>query len=207
MAQLKQNLVIENLSFGHSEKKLIFKNFNRTYIAGHSYLISAPSGRGKTTLARLICGHLKPHSGTLSIGEKSLTLNPGHHCQYVAQDDDLFGWLKVREQLQLPFKEWSQQREERLLQLLAQFELGEILNFYPHQLSTGMRKRVSLIRSLLLEPSVIILDETLASLDGRNATKTLQFLTDWKVQAQAIILVISHQQESGLDFIETLDFL
>jgi len=144
-----------------------------TISAGRTSVLIGPSGCGKSTLLRLMAGLLQPDSGTVSF--EGVTLTPANaralrrRIGFVVQDGGLFPHLTARGNVTLMALHlgWSRPRiEERLAELtaLTRFPV-ELLDHYPVQLSGGQRQRVSLMRALMLDPSLLLLDEPLGALD------------------------------------------
>lgn len=140
---------------------------------GSTVALVGPSGSGKSTLLRLILGLVTADTGWVSVlGEKveprtavALRLRIG----YVIQDGGLFPHLSARDNATLVARhlDWSKQRcEERLSNLAGLVGLdGAIWDRYPVELSGGERQRVGLVRALMLDPEMLVLDEPLGALD------------------------------------------
>jgi osmoprotectant transport system ATP-binding protein len=141
--------------------------------AGQTTVLLGPSGCGKSTLLRLILGLLWPDGGTVSIDGRPLTpatvLGVRRRIGYVVQDGGLFPHLTAAGNAALVARHlgWPRDRiAARLAELAALARLpAEFLTRYPAQLSGGQRQRVGLIRALMLDPAVLLLDEPLGALD------------------------------------------
>lgn len=123
-----------------------------------------PSGCGKSTIFSLISGYLKPQSGSIIIDEKCL--KPGK-IGYMMQSDHLLEWRSVYKNilLGLELQKKSQHYSSLADELLKKYRLFEYKDKHPSSLSGGMRQRISLIRTLVLEPYLLLLDEPFSALD------------------------------------------
>src|SRR5262245_3209665 len=153
-------------SFGGS---LVLPRLDMAIGAGRTTVLIGPSGCGKSTILRLIIGLLSPDTGSVSIAGVELTprsaLEIRHGLGYVIQDGGLFPHLTARANVVLMarYLGWKIERAEaRLGDLVALTRFPvEALDRYPAQLSGGQRQRVGLMRALMLDPGVILLDEPL----------------------------------------------
>lgn len=129
-----------------------------------------PSGCGKSTLLRLVAGLLQPTTGTISVSgcSPAEARRVHHNVSFVFQDATLLPWRTVAANVRLPFeldhtpRPIATRRVEEALTLVG---LQEFARAYPHQLSGGMRMRVSLARALASHPDLLLLDEPFAALD------------------------------------------
>lgn len=136
---------------------------------GEFVALLGPSGCGKTTLLSLISGILPLSGGSISInyaGENKVG--------YMLQHDHLFEWRTIYKNVVLGLeiqKKLTQENISRVIELLNKYGLGEFINSYPNQLSGGMRQRVALIRTLALDPEILLLDEPFSALDYQTRLK------------------------------------
>lgn len=134
---------------------------------GEFVSIVGPSGCGKSTLLSLIAGLIKPESGQILLKGKPIEgTNPS--IGYMLQKDHLFEWRTVYENVLLGLeiqKKNTPENKERVLKMLDTYGLGGFKNAKPSQLSGGMRQRAALIRTLALEPELLLLDEPFSALD------------------------------------------
>ena len=145
--------VISNLSFSVRE--------------GEFLAIVGPSGCGKSTILNLISGLLQPEQGEICIQKR-----PGSgsvmHIGYMLQKDHLFEWRTIYRNVMLGLEIQHQKTEEKKKQvqkMLETYGLHKFENAHPSQLSGGMRQRAALIRTLALEPDILLLDEPFSALD------------------------------------------
>lgn len=134
---------------------------------GEFVSIVGPSGCGKTTILSMISGLLKPTSGKIYLDGNEVT-KPTTNVGYMLQRDNLFEWLSVNKNILLGPKINHNKgclSEEKLGELIEKYGLKGFEKAKPAELSGGMRQRVSLIRTLALNPKLLLLDEPFSALD------------------------------------------
>ncbi|WP_178130405.1 ABC transporter ATP-binding protein [Reyranella sp. CPCC 100927] len=168
---------------------------------GEFVTVAGPSGSGKSTLLNMIAQTDRPTAGTIRLRGKTImdastsTLTPGWHCQigYVTQEDNLLPWRRLEENILLPLR--AQRRLDdaaraRAAALIDTAGLAGFERFYPHELSGGMRKRASLVRTLAYDPPVILMDEPFGALDAQTRTELhADLLRLWSLRRKTIIFV------------------
>ena len=126
-----------------------------------------PSGCGKTTLLSLIAGLLTPEKGRIRINGKEVTESTTN-VGYMLQHDELFEWRTIYHNVVLGLEiqhMMTAKTRQRAIDLLDFYGLGQFKNARPSELSGGMRQRAALIRTLVLEPDLLLLDEPFSALD------------------------------------------
>ncbi|MCM3653817.1 ABC transporter ATP-binding protein [Metabacillus litoralis] len=129
--------------------------------------IVGPSGCGKSTMFNIIAGLLEPSEGVVKVHGKNITRSTGH-VGYMMQKDLLFPWRTILDNVCLGLEVNRLSKKERVeiaRDYLAKYGLIDFANAYPATLSGGMRQRVALIRTLAINPDIILLDEPFSALD------------------------------------------
>jgi NitT/TauT family transport system ATP-binding protein len=148
-------------------------NINLELSEGEFITILGPSGCGKSTLLNIVSGLIAPSSGEITFNGEPIELHKDR-MGYMFQKDHLFPWLSVWNNVLLPLKIKHQLSEEKLLkaeELLKSYSLWEFKDRLPSDLSGGMRQRVALIRTLTLDPELLLLDEPFSALDYQTRLK------------------------------------
>lgn len=181
-------LKVENLSFSYTKKKIL-ENLSFELAPGQITSLIGTSGSGKSTLFKLLGGFLKPHSGTL--------FSPPH--AYMMQEDLLLPWRNVLDNILLPYELGPTPKKAPHTQALNLLEKVNLLPFahsYPHELSAGMRQRVALIRTLLQEKPLILLDEPFNSLDILNKEEIYTLLLS--LRTNTTLFLITHDFKDAI---------
>jgi|SRR5579859_1499723 len=154
--------------------------------------IIGPSGCGKTTLLRLVSGlELASNGLVLCDGLEINTLNS--RVGFVTQDSNLYPWMSVRENVEFALENRglpAHARHARAAEYLRVARLEGFEHYYPHQLSGGMQKRVSIIRTLIYEPDTVLMDEPFGALDSQTRMGLQNdLLSMWSVRQQTILFI------------------
>lgn len=161
--------------------------------------VVGPSGCGKTTLLRLVAGLIKPSAGEVLYRGKQISgLNT--EVGYITQESNLFPWLTAVENVEFPLllrAVSKPDRRERAMEWLRLVGLTGFENNYPSELSGGMQKRVSIARTLIYEPDVVLMDEPFGALDAQTRMMLHhELLQIWSRQKNTIIFITHDLVES-----------
>jgi multiple sugar transport system ATP-binding protein len=179
------------------------QNVSLTIQDNEFMVLLGPSGCGKTTLLRLIAGFERPDEGSISIGGRDVTeVPPGKRgIAMVFQSYALFPHLRVRDNIAFGLRMHNVPRDqvqERVRNAAGLMRIERFLDRYPSQLSGGQRQRVAVARALVMEPSVILMDEPLSNLD---ALLRLQMRAELKRLLQDVnttTVYVTHDQIEAL---------
>ena len=142
------------------EERQILKNINFSVEEGEILVLLGPSGCGKSTILNIISGLLEPTQGSVDTHGKKIG--------YMFQKDHLFEWRTIMKNITLGLEiqhKLTNEAQEEIKRLLEIYDLWDFRNNFPRELSGGMKHRVALIRTLALNPDILLLDESLSGLD------------------------------------------
>ena len=179
----------------------VIKDLSFSVADGEFLTIIGPSGAGKTTLLNMIAqidaasgGEVRFQSEAAPIADPK-ALNPGLSCRigYVTQEDNLLPWRTTLQNVVFPLEVQGRLNAETRAHadtLIRAVGLAGFENHYPHELSGGMRKRASLIRTLVYDPPVILMDEPFGALDAQTRTQLQEdLLRLWNLGRKTIVFV------------------
>jgi NitT/TauT family transport system ATP-binding protein len=138
---------------------------------GEFISIVGPSGCGKSTLLSAIAGLLKPSSGKILLDGSEIIYPCNKTCNkigYMLQKDHLFEWRSILNNITLGLEiqgKFNKDSIKKVENMLKKYGLYDFKDYYPHQLSGGMRQRVALIRTLATNPEILLLDEPFSAVD------------------------------------------
>lgn len=183
-----------------SPEKIMLEDVSLSVEAGAHLTITGPSGSGKSSLLKLLAALVSPSSGRIVYQGRDLEdLDPvayRREVSYCFQQPLLFGQT-VRDNMAFPFEiRQLPFDQERVLSALARLNLGpELLEKPIKELSGGEKQRVALVRNLLFEPKVLLLDEVSSGLDEQTKLLLRAFLKDLHQEGVTLIEVTHDQQE------------
>jgi NitT/TauT family transport system ATP-binding protein len=167
-------------------------------IKDHEFVsIVGPSGCGKTTLLRIVAGLIKPDQGQVIYSDHTLPTTA-----LVFQGQGLLPWLTVMDNIGLGLelkKVPSAERKEKVLAFMQRVKLDGFQNYYPHELSGGMRQRVALARAFLTNPDILLMDEPFGALDAQTRIILQEELLNlWRVERNTVLFVTHDIDEAIL---------
>ncbi len=191
-------LTIENIhkSFVNDRKEnvKVLDGINLNVKKGSFVSIVGPSGCGKSTLLYLVAGLDKADSGEIRV-DGDLVLKPGPERVVVFQEAGLFPWLTVLENVTYGLILKKMPKEEakaKALDVLKMVHLSKYVNSYPHELSGGMKQRVSIARALVMEPDILLMDEPFSALDEQTRMVLHKELLEIWRKTKVTIFFITH---------------
>lgn len=200
------HVVIKNVekTFHNKEEKTsftVFKDINLSIKKGEFLSLLGPSGCGKSTLLNIVAGLDEATSGVVHVGTKTIS-SPGPDRGVVFQEAALMPWLTVLENVMFGLKKQKISKEEaekKALEYLKLVHLSKFIGSYPHELSGGMKQRVSIARALAMDPEILLMDEPFGALDEQTRSmlhKEVQYI--WEQTGKTIIFVTHNIRESVL---------
>lgn len=166
---------------------------------GEFLTIVGPSGCGKSTLLNLLVGLEKPSGGSILLeGQREIDRMK---IGYVMQDDNLYPWRTLQENVEFPLELRGVPATERTRiarDYLAKVQLSGFENRYPYELSGGMRQRGNIVRALSYSPRVIIMDEPFGPLDAQTRILLQQQLLDIWQQEKKTVVFITHDLHEAI---------
>lgn len=188
-----ETLALENVNFSVYEKEFV--------------AIVGPSGSGKTTILSLISGILKPSSGKILLDGKDINAESkalkvkrkeslSADIGYMFQRDQLFEWRNIWKNVIIGIEIQKKKKDEELLGrvsgLLDKYGLKNFKNHKPSQLSGGMRQRVALIRTLALNPKILLLDEPFSALDFQTRLNVCDNVSEIISNEEKTAILVTH---------------
>ena len=187
MPILKIRNLKKNYHDSNSETTAI-KNVNLDIYSNEWISIVGPSGCGKTTLLSILANLEKASSG-------SIIFKNNNKIGYMLQKDALFPWLTVLDNCLLGLRinhSLNEDSKKKVLSLLNTYGLSEFINKYPNSLSGGMRQRVALIRTLAVDPDILLLDEPFSALDYQTRLILSDDIYDIVKKEKKTVILVTH---------------
>ncbi len=178
----------------------IFSNFDLSVAPGQFKVLVGPSGCGKSTLFDGLTGVMGLDGGKISWNHEPLA-HLGRHAAYMQQKDLLLPWFSLLDNSLLPAKTGKQDMIRMTAvarKLFVRLGLTGYESHYPHEVSGGMRQRCALVRTLMFNRDLILLDEPLSALDAITRRRLQSLLLLLQTEFKKTILMITHDIEEAL---------
>lgn len=196
--------IIEIRGLGKSyEGRPVLADINLEIGSGELICVIGASGCGKSTLLNLIGGFVKADQGEIRLNGR-LVEKPSRQCIMVFQEfDQLFAWQTVRHNIEFALKKAPERLSHpeirsRADHYLALVKLTDFGDYYPNQLSGGMKQRTALARALALSPQVLLMDEPFGSLDAQTKRELQETLLEIRQETQATTVFVTHDIREAL---------
>ncbi len=188
-----------NMVYPGTDGTNALQDINLSIEDGEFVTILGPSGCGKSTLLEIMAGLIKQSSGKVMLGDTELN-GPSHDIGVVFQDSSLMPWRTIRKNIEFGLeikktpKNVVKQTVDRYIDIVG---LNGFENKYPHQLSGGMRQRAGLARTMVNNPSVLLMDEPLGAIDHLTRLTIQDEIIDlWKREKKTIIFITHDVSEA-----------
>ncbi len=203
MERNNEVLILENISatYDSGEARLpVLKDISLRLKKGEFAALLGPSGSGKSTLLKIAAGLIRPDRGRVLLNGQEST-GRVQKVGYMPQQDLLFPWKTLLENAALPLLAAGMAKKEassRVRELLPIFGLEGFARYYPHQLSGGMRQRAALLRTVLIESSLLLLDEPFAALDAITRENLQEWLLSVLERFHRSVLFVTHSIDEAI---------
>jgi phospholipid/cholesterol/gamma-HCH transport system ATP-binding protein len=208
---------IENLTMAYGER-IIQQDLNFEIHSGEVMAIMGGSGCGKSTLLRHLLGLREPAKGNIFFGDQSFTdanlkmrQSILRKCGVLYQGGALWSSMTVGENVALPIEEFTGHSKSKIRELvrfkLSLVGLGGFEDYYPAEISGGMKKRAGLARALALDPEILFLDEPSAGLDPVSSRRLDETIIELKESLGSTIVMVTHELPSIFSVADRAIFL
>jgi NitT/TauT family transport system ATP-binding protein len=178
----------------------VLKNVNLYAKTGEFISIIGPSGCGKSTIFHILTALVKEYEGVVEIDGQPLS-GINKKMSYMHQKDLLMPWRTLMGNLMLPLELQKENKKEalgKIEKLLPLFGLEGFENSYPNELSGGMRQRAALLRTVLVDSDIMLLDEPFGALDAINRSKMQEWLLNIWSEFKRTVIFITHDIEEAI---------
>ncbi len=190
-------LVMEKVTYIYVTKQqaiTAIENISFSVQEGEFVSLVGPSGCGKTTVLSCLAGLLKPTAGRVLLDGQQVR-GPTRRIGYMLQSDYLFSWKTILDNALIGLKvegQVSKEAEEQATYLLNELGLGHYKHSFPSQLSGGMRQRAALVRTLMTNPDILLLDEPFSALDYQTRLKLEDLVSSILKKHKKTAVLVTH---------------
>jgi NitT/TauT family transport system ATP-binding protein len=191
----------------HRQTIIALENASLEVSEGEFVALIGPSGCGKSTIIRMLDDITKPTSGEIYINgeqippKKKISKEQIRQMGFIFQQPNLLPWLTVRQNVELPLKTFKLKGEKwtkNVDRLLAMVNLTEYQNGYPNEISGGMIQRIGVIRAMVHDPEILLMDEPFGALDEMTRELLDMELLDIWSKTKKTIVFITHNVEEAI---------
>jgi phospholipid/cholesterol/gamma-HCH transport system ATP-binding protein len=202
-----ENIIeVSGVTAGYGNK-VVLKDINFSVKCGEIFVIMGGSGCGKSTLLKHMIGLYRPFAGNISIfGQDIVTVSAAERKKMMQrfgvtyQDGALFGSMTLAENIALPLEEYTDNSPAEIAQIvkekLKQVELEQFGDYFPAEISGGMRKRAGLARAMALSPALLFFDEPSAGLDPISSADLDSLILTLQRKMNTTLVIVSHELDS-----------
>jgi len=200
---------VRGVTFAYGSEAPVFENFSWTVESGESWAVIGPSGCGKSTLIYLLAGLQKPQNGSIVVGGEAVT-RPRPKTGVILQDYGLLPWATVRENASLGLKirrfygpdgthapadmRVSMEEVDCWLKRLGIFGVRD---HYPGEISGGQRQRTAIVRTLVMHPDLLLMDEPFSSLDALTRESLQDLMLGLQRETGITTILVTHSIEEA----------
>ena len=184
------------------EERQILKDINFSVEEGEILVLLGPSGCGKSTILNIISGLLEPTQGSVDTHGKKIG--------YMFQKDHLFEWRTIMKNITLGLEiqhKLTNEAQEEIKRLLEIYDLWDFRNNFPRELSGGMKQRVALIRTLALNPDILLLDESFSGLDYQTRLIVTDDIYKIIKNENKTAILVTHDISEAISLADTVAIL
>ncbi len=190
-----------NKTFIRNKESLeVLKDINLILCENQFVSLLGPSGCGKSTILRILAGLEDSYSGDIKVCDKKLSSSSTQFC-YMPQKDLLMPWRTVYRNIILPLEidgRLDSTENLKLPKLIKEFGLEGFENFYPSEISGGMKQRAGLLRTFLMNSDIMLLDEPFGALDAITRMNMQEWLLSVLAEHKKSVLFITHDIDEAI---------
>lgn len=206
MTKSDRHILVEDLSLGFGEV-VVQKNLNFSVDRGEIFVIMGGSGCGKSTLLKAMIGLKKPDHGDVYLDDESVWHSAQGNSQWLArkfgtlfQSGALWSSMTLAENIALGLKQYTDLSDARIREIavykLMLVGLAGFEDYYPSEISGGMKKRAALARAMALDPEILFCDEPSAGLDPLSAKRLDDLILQLRASLNTTFVVVTHELDS-----------